>query len=84
MAMEAFLKMSIQNASVAKNVRCGRDYICAKFYALIPFCSIFTIIWCTIVFLGDNINMAQEISGDCERLYKKLLVVGSSQISFQN
>ena len=37
----------IQNASVAKNVRCGRDYICAKFYALIPFCSIFTKIWWT-------------------------------------
>ena len=32
----------IQNASVAKNVRCGRDYISAKLYALIPICSIFT------------------------------------------
>ncbi len=38
---------SIQNASVAKNVRCGGDYICAKFYVLIPFCSIFTKIWWT-------------------------------------
>ncbi len=38
---------SIQNASIAKNVRCGRDYICAKCYALIPFCSIFTNIWWT-------------------------------------
>ncbi len=34
--------------SIAKNVRCGRDYICAKFYALIPFCSIFTEIWWAI------------------------------------
>ncbi len=26
-------QVPIQNASIAKNIRCGRDYLCAKFYA---------------------------------------------------
>ena len=32
-------KLPSNKASI-QNVRCGRDYICAKFYALILFCSI--------------------------------------------